>query len=344
MIITCYSIGGSASNLDSSRVSRPLAEEGAPRIQYPRLARTVSPPSAHVKRFAVPQGANLPFDRHSKRLSDRGSPFHHKDRNEKKNKTRRKKSMDYGDLQASPKSPSSNQNELEDIHSTVNNKIKKLDGASTPKFIKSRERAKRKAATTGSTKRKTPHKEWQTTVSPVSNEQQELNPNKPKWPAIDSTKQNRPATPTIHTERQQIATSPELTERRKRATSPDYTERHQTPTLFDDIKRRKPAGLPDQTEIGAPVTSPDHTERRKPTTSPDHAERGNLGASPGHTERRQPTTSPEAPDQRLAPTPKVGDKRGRRLVARGDSRAAAVAEAVADCSSNSAYPVWLRHR
>lgn len=302
-------------------------------MQALRVPRTVSPPSAHVKRFAISQGANLPaFERYSKRLNDRASPFHNKDRNEKNKKTRRKRSTDYGELQAPQKSPPYKKNELKDIHYTVNNKIKKTDGANTPKFIKSRERAKRKGATSGTTKRKiadsgtaVPHKEL-----PDSIEQQELNPNKQRWPIIDSIKQRMPAN---NTERQQIVTSPEHTVRPKPAFSPNHNV-----TVLNDTMRRKPAALPDRTELGKPVTSPDHAERRKPETSPDHAERGKPTTPPGHTERRQPTASPE--NQRT----KDGDKRGRRSVARGDSRAAAVAEAVANCSSSSAYPVWLRRR
>lgn len=317
-----------------------MAEAGAPRLPSSRVPRTVSPPSAHVKRFGIPQGSTLPaFERHSKRLSDRASPFHPKDRYEKNKKSRRKRSTDYGELQAPQKSPLYKRNELEDFHSTVNNKTKKLDGASTPKFIKSRERAKRKGAPSGVTKRKSrgrrsavPHDESQATASPDSIEQQELNPNKQRWPVIDSIKQRRPAVPTNYTERQQMITSPEHMERRKPATSPDRTA-----TLFDDAKRRKPAASPDRFE-------PDQAERRKPASSPDRAERGKAATSPGRIERRQPTTSPEDPDQRLATAPKDDDRRGRRSVARGDSRAAAVAEAVAICSSNSAYPVWLRRR
>lgn len=307
-----------------------------------RVPRTVSPPSAHVKRFGMPQGSNSPtFERnYSKRLSDRISPFHHKDHYEKNKKTRRKRSTDYSDLQASQKAPPYKRNEFEEFYSTVNTKTKKLDGASTPKFVKSRERAKRKRGTTGATKRKAadrrptvPYNESETTVLPDSIEQQKLNPNKQKWPIIDSIKQT-----TNHIERQQIMTSPEHTERRKPSTSPDRNA-----TLFDDAKHRKPAASPDRTDHGKPVGSPDQAERRRPAISPDRAERGKSAPSPGRTERRQPAT-PEVPDQRQTTAPKDGDRRSRRSVARGDSRAAAVAEAVANCSSSSAYPVWLRRR
>lgn len=281
-----------------------MAVDGRSPAQSSRAPRTVSPPSAHVKQFAKPQGADIfSLGCHSKRLNDHASPLHHKDGNEKNKKTKRKPSTDHNELDAFKKSPRYKKKEFEDNYPTVNNKVKKSDGASIPKFIKSRERAKRKGATSGTTKRKTrdrqsavPHKESQVRVLSDSIEQQ--------WPAVS----------TNHNERQQRVTSPEHTERLKLTSSPDYTA-----TLLDDTKHRKPA------------TSPDHTDLGKPAKSP------------GHAERRQPT-SPVDPDQRPATTPKDGDRRKRRLVARGDSRAAAVAEAVAICSSNSAYPVWLRRR
>lgn len=310
-----------------------MGVDGAPRMQSTRVPRTVSPPSAHVKRFAMLRGANEPVaavEHDSKRLINRASLIHHKDRNEKNKKMRRKTSTDYGELHAQ-KFPPNKKNEFENIHSTLTNKIQKPDGVSTPKFIKSREGVKKKGAKSGTTKRKmadrryaVPYKESQTTVLPDSIEQQEFKYNKQRWPAMDSIKLRRPARSTNHTERQQIVTSPEHTERQKPATSPDNTI-----TLYDDTKRRKPTGSAHQTDLGKPVTSPNHAERRKPATSPDHAE------------HRQPTSSPESTKQRLATT-KDDERRRRHLVVRGDSRAAAVAEAVAKCSSNSAYPAWLR--
>lgn len=296
-----------------------MVVDGALRMHSSRVPRTVSPPSA------------VALERESKRLSDRTFPIHKKDRNEKNKKTRRKRSTDNGELHAQ-KSPPNKTNEFENIHPNVNIKTKTSESAT--KFIKSRELFNRKGATGGTTKRKTkdrqaavPHKNLQATVLPNSIEQQELNRNKQRWPAIDTIKRRRPEGPTNHNQRPQIVMSPEHTERQKPATSPERNA-----TLFDDSKRRKPPASAPQTDLGKPVTSPDHAERRK------------LAASPNRIDGRQPTSPPEGPNQRSATTTKGDDKRKRRLLVRGDSRAAAVAEAVAKCSSNSACPVWLRRR
>lgn len=288
--------------------------------------RTVSPPSAHVKSIVTPHGANPPApERRPKHPSDRASPFHHKDYNERNKKTRRKCGADYSETYASQKPPLYKENEPEDI--TLDNKTNKVDGASTPKCLKSRDRTKRKGQISGTTRRKTanrpsavPHKDSRTSVLPHYIEQPQPDPNKQQRPAIDSTKQRRPAVSPNHTDRQQRVNSPENTKCSQPVTSPDNTERRQTTTLLVATKRQKLA------------TSPDHNECQQPSTSPDQ------------TERRQLITSPKGPKQRQTTAPKDGDRRGRRSVARGDSRAAAVAEAVAHGSSNPAYPIWLRRR
>lgn len=307
----CCSIGGSTATL--SRAGPASAADGGPR-EHSRSPRTVPPPSAYFKRIVIPHAANaLASECHPNSSSDRASPFHHEDYFEKNKKTRRKSGADYGETPESPKLPPYIKKEPEFLNIDIKNK--KLDGATVPKFIKSRDRTKRKIEPSGMIKGKTKprstigaagHKDSPTSDLPHALEQQKLEHNKQKRPIIDSTKQ------------------------RQQSVSPNRTDRQSS--ISPDNYRCRP-----------PMTSPDNAERRQTAPpSPDRTVRGTLSpeTSTGQTKGLHP--SPPKAEQRQTKAPKDGNRRGRRLVARGDSRAAAVAEAVAHGSSNSAYPAWLR--